>query len=54
MHVRLAFSVAIHANREILLMDEVLAVGDTNFQSKCLTEFNKYRDAGKNCCSCDA
>jgi len=47
MQVRLAFSVAIHANREILLMDEVLAVGDSNFQSKCFEEFNKYRDAGK-------
>lgn len=47
MSVRLAFSVAIHANRDILLMDEVLAVGDTNFQSKCLSEFNKYRDEGK-------
>src|ERR1035437_3747290 len=41
MSVRLAFSVSIHANREILLMDEVLAVGDTNFQSKCLEEFKK-------------
>lgn len=47
MQVRLMFSVAIHANREILLMDEVLAVGDTNFQSKCLTEFNRYKDLGK-------
>jgi len=47
MQVRLAFSVAIHANREILLMDEVLAVGDSNFQSKCLEEFNKYRELGK-------
>lgn len=47
MQVRLAFSVAIHANREILLMDEVLAVGDSNFQSKCLTEFNRYKDLGK-------
>jgi ABC-type polysaccharide/polyol phosphate transport system ATPase subunit len=47
MQVRLMFSVAIHVNREILLMDEVLAVGDTNFQSKCLQEFNKYRDQGK-------
>ncbi|MDD3486859.1 MAG: ABC transporter ATP-binding protein [Candidatus Moranbacteria bacterium] len=47
MQVRLAFSVAIHANRDILLMDEVLAVGDTNFQSKCLEEFNKYREQGK-------
>lgn len=47
MQVRLAFSVSIHANRDILLMDEVLAVGDSNFQSKCLEEFNKYRDLGK-------
>jgi ABC-type polysaccharide/polyol phosphate transport system ATPase subunit len=47
MQVRLAFSVSIHANREILLMDEVLAVGDSNFQSKCLEEFNKYRDMGR-------
>jgi ABC-type proline/glycine betaine transport system ATPase subunit len=39
--------VAIHANRDILLMDEVLAVGDSNFQGKCLEEFNKYRDQGK-------
>ncbi len=47
MQVRLMFSTAVHANREILLMDEVLAVGDTNFQSKCMEEFNKYKDAGK-------
>jgi len=43
MHVRLAFSVAIHANKEILLMDEVLAVGDANFQAKCISEFLDYR-----------
>ncbi len=47
MSVRLAFSVAIHANRDILLMDEVLAVGDSNFQQKCLEEFNKYKKKGK-------
>lgn len=47
MQVRLAFSLAIHAHAEILLMDEVLAVGDTNFQNKCLTEFNKYKEEGK-------
>ena len=47
MQVRLAFSVSIHANREILLMDEVLAVGDSNFQSKCLTEFSRYKELGK-------
>lgn len=47
MQVRLAFSLAINAHAEILLMDEVLAVGDSNFQAKCLEEFNKYRDEGK-------
>ena len=47
MQVRLAFSVAIYANREILLMDEVLAVGDSNFQSKCLREFARYKEMGK-------
>jgi ABC-type polysaccharide/polyol phosphate transport system ATPase subunit len=47
MHVRLAFSLAINAHAEILLMDEVLAVGDSNFQAKCLEEFNSYRDQGK-------
>jgi ABC-2 type transport system ATP-binding protein len=47
MQVRLMFSTAIHANREILLMDEVLAVGDTNFQNKCIEKFNEYRDQGK-------
>lgn len=47
MQVRLAFSVSIHANRDILLMDEVLAVGDSNFQSKCLEEFIRYKEMGK-------
>lgn len=43
MQVRLAFSVAIFANREILLMDEVLAVGDMNFQRKCYDYFNQMK-----------
>jgi ABC-type polysaccharide/polyol phosphate transport system ATPase subunit len=43
MQVRLAFAVAIHANREILLLDEVLAVGDAIFQKKCLDEVERYR-----------
>ena len=43
MQVRLAFSVAIHANREILLMDEVLAVGDMNFQKKCYDYFTRMK-----------
>ena len=36
MYVKLAFAVAAHLNSEILLMDEVLAVGDMHFQKKCL------------------
>lgn len=47
MQVRLAFAVSIHANRDILLMDEVLAVGDANFQAKCLREFVRYKEQGK-------
>lgn len=43
MQVRLAFSVAIYANRDILLMDEVLAVGDANFQKKCYKYFNQTK-----------
>jgi lipopolysaccharide transport system ATP-binding protein len=41
MYVRLAFAVAAHLNPEILIVDEVLAVGDVMFQAKCL---NKMRD----------
>lgn len=47
MQVRLAFALAVNARAEILLMDEVLAVGDVNFQAKCLEEFNSYREKGK-------
>jgi ABC-type polysaccharide/polyol phosphate transport system ATPase subunit len=35
MYMRLAFAVAVHVNPEILIVDEILAVGDTNFQKKC-------------------
>ena len=42
MYVKLAFSVAAHLDSEIMIMDEVLAVGDLNFQLKCL---NKMKDA---------
>ena len=44
MHVRLAFAVAAHLEPEILIVDEVLAVGDAEFQKKCL---GKLRDAGR-------
>ncbi|MCX6276702.1 MAG: ABC transporter ATP-binding protein [Bacteroidetes bacterium] len=47
MQVRLAFSVAIHAEKEILLMDEVLAVGDVNFQVKCFNVFEEFIKQGK-------
>lgn len=47
MKQRLAFSVAIHANREILLMDEVLAVGDIPFQEKCFDVFHKLKQNGR-------
>jgi ABC-type polysaccharide/polyol phosphate transport system ATPase subunit len=43
MQVRLAFSIAIKAKNEILIFDEVLAVGDEAFQSKCLSVFEKYK-----------
>ena len=44
MYLRLAFAVAAHLEPEILLVDEVLAVGDASFQRKCL---NKMQDVGK-------
>ena len=47
MHVRLAFSVAIQVDAEILLVDEVLAVGDAAFQQKCFDVFNRMRDEGR-------
>lgn len=43
MQVRLAFSIAIRAKSDILLLDEVLAVGDAAFQKKCLAVFEKYK-----------
>lgn len=47
MQVRLAFTVAIQANAGILLMDEVLAVGDARFQAKCFDVFNDYKRQGR-------
>jgi lipopolysaccharide transport system ATP-binding protein len=47
MQVRLAFTVAIQAEASILLMDEVLAVGDARFQAKCFDVFSRYRRQGK-------
>lgn len=46
MYMRLAFSVAIHVQPDILLLDEVLAVGDQSFQTKCLDRIFQMRKAG--------
>ena len=47
MYVKLGFSVAINVDPEVLLVDEVLAVGDSNFQRKCLEKFAEFRRDGK-------
>jgi len=47
MHMRLAFSVAAHLNPEILLVDEVLAVGDADFQRKCLGKMQDVAGEGR-------
>ena len=47
MQVRLAFSVAIQVDADVLLIDEVLAVGDASFQQKCFDVFYKMRDDGQ-------
>jgi ABC-type polysaccharide/polyol phosphate transport system ATPase subunit len=47
MHVRLAFSVAIQVDADVLLVDEVLAVGDAAFQQKCFDVFHRMRDDGR-------
>jgi ABC-type polysaccharide/polyol phosphate transport system ATPase subunit len=47
MQVRLAFSVAIQVDADIVLIDEVLAVGDAAFQQKCFDVFHQMRAAGK-------
>jgi lipopolysaccharide transport system ATP-binding protein len=47
MYVRLAFAVAAHLNPEILIVDEVLAVGDVAFQRKCLGKMNEVSRGGR-------
>ena len=46
MYMRLAFSVAIHVDAEVLLIDEILAVGDVNFQAKCFRKLMEIKGAG--------
>jgi ABC-type polysaccharide/polyol phosphate transport system ATPase subunit len=47
MYVRLGFSVAINVDPDILVVDEVLAVGDAEFQKKCFDKFADFKRAGK-------
>ena len=47
MQVRLAFAVAAHLDPEILLLDEVLAVGDNAFQKKCLQRIDEMTHSGR-------
>lgn len=46
MYMRLAFSVAISVNADVLLIDEILGVGDVNFQSKCFNKLMEIKGAG--------
>ncbi len=47
MYMRLAFSVAINVDAEILLIDEILAVGDQHFQEKCFKRMHELKQSGK-------
>lgn len=47
MYLRLAFSVAVHADPDTLLIDEVFAVGDEAFQKKCAAKINEFKSRGK-------
>ena len=47
MYMRLAFSVAINVDAEILLIDEILAVGDQHYQEKCFKKLHELKAAGK-------
>ena len=46
MYMRLAFSIAINVNADILLVDEILAVGDANFQKKCFDKMKEIKSSG--------
>ncbi len=46
MYMRLGFAIAVHSDPQVLLIDEVLAVGDHNFQTKCLDEIRELRRQG--------
>ncbi|KZE70489.1 hypothetical protein AV654_06285 [Paenibacillus elgii] len=46
MYMRLAFSIAIHVNPDVLLIDEILAVGDSAFQKKCIHKIEEFKRVG--------
>ena len=52
MQVRLAFSIAVHVEPTILVVDEVLSVGDSDFQEKCLKKVIELRARRRRCCAC--
>ncbi len=47
MYVRLGFAIAINVDPSLLLIDEILSVGDVTFQAKCMEKFVEFRNAGK-------
>lgn len=47
MYVRLAFAVAVHSNPDLILVDEVLAVGDEPFQQKCMAKIDEFQRDGR-------
>lgn len=52
MYMRLAFSVAVNVNPDILIIDEALAVGDGHFQKKCIDKIREFQEAGKTILFC--